>query len=89
MTLRMYADLKALPLTHVAVVLRHEKIHAAACETCDTKDGKIDRIERTISLDGDLTQEQRQRLLEIANKCPVHRTLHSEVWVPTSLAAEA
>lgn len=88
MTLRMYADLKALPLTHVAVVLRHEKIHAAACETCDTKDGKIDRIERIISIEGNLTQEQRQRLLEIANKCPVHRTLHSEVQVPTSLAPE-
>lgn len=89
MTLRMYADLKALPLTHVAVALRHEKIHAAACETCDTKDGTMDRIERVITIEGDLTQEQRQRLLEIANKCPVHRTLHSEVWVPTSLAPES
>lgn len=89
MTLRMYADLKKLPLAHVSVALRHEKIHAEACEHCDTKEGKIDRIERVVTLEGDLTEEQRKRLLEIANKCPVHRTLHSEVWVPTSLAAPA
>jgi len=89
MTLRMYADLKKLPLTHVTVELRHDKIHAVACETCDSKEGKIDRIERVITLTGDLTQDQRQRLLEIANKCPVHRSLHAEVWVPTSLAPES
>jgi putative redox protein len=86
MTLRMYAEMKKLPLRHVSVELRHEKIHAAACQECDTKEGKIDRIERIVTLEGDLTQEQRQRMLEIANKCPVHRTLHSEVWVPTRLA---
>jgi len=66
--------------------LRHEKIHAEACQECETKDGKIDRIERIVTLEGDLSPEQRQRMLEIANKCPVHRTLHSEVWVPTRLA---
>ena len=86
MTLRMYADMKKLPLRHVSVELRHEKIHAEACQECETKDGKIDRIERIVTLEGDLSPEQRQRMLEIANKCPVHRTLHSEVWVPTRLA---
>jgi putative redox protein len=86
MTLRMYADLKKLPLTRVSVELRHEKIHAEACRHCETREGKIDRIERIVTLEGDLTEDQRNRMLEIANKCPVHRTLHSEVWVPTSLA---
>ena len=86
MTLRMYAEVKKLPLAHVSVELRHEKIHAAACQECETKEGKIDKIERVITLEGDLTQEQRSRMLEIANKCPVHRTLHSELWVPTSLS---
>ncbi len=86
MTLRMYAEMKKLPLRHVSVELRHEKIHAAACQECETQEGKIDRIERIVTLEGDLTQEQRLRMLEIANKCPVHRTLHSEVWVPTRLA---
>ena len=89
MTLRMYADLKKLPLKHISVELRHEKIHAEACQHCETKEGKIDRIERVVTLEGDLSDEQRNRLLEIANKCPVHRTLHSEVWVPTSLAPPA
>ncbi len=85
MTLRMYAELKQLPLHHVRVTLRHEKVHAADCAECETREGRIDRIERDIALEGDLTPEQRQRLLEIANKCPVHRTLHSEVWVATRL----
>ncbi|MCK7491640.1 MAG: OsmC family protein [Comamonadaceae bacterium] len=75
MTLRMYADLKKLPLKHISVELRHEKIHAEACQQCETKEGKIDRIERIVTLEGDLSDEQRNRLLEIANKCPVHRTL--------------
>lgn len=86
MTVRMYARHKKIPLEHVSVALAHEKIHAAACEECETKDGKIDKIERVVTLEGDLDAETRQRLLEIANKCPVHRTLHSEVWVPTRLA---
>jgi uncharacterized OsmC-like protein/pimeloyl-ACP methyl ester carboxylesterase len=88
MTLRMYAEVKKLPLTRVSVELRHEKIHAAACQECETKEGKIDKIERLITVEGDLSDEQRQRLLEIANKCPVHRTLRSEVWVPTSLTPD-
>lgn len=79
MTIRMYADRKALPLEHVAVTLRHAKIHAADCAECETKEGKVDHIDRQIRLDGPLSDEQRQRLLEIADKCPVHRTLHSEI----------
>jgi uncharacterized OsmC-like protein/alpha-beta hydrolase superfamily lysophospholipase len=84
MTLRLYAERKALPLDQVTVRLRHAKIHAADCETCETKDGMIDRIERGIVLEGVLDQEQRARLLEIADKCPVHRTLTSEVDIRTA-----
>jgi putative redox protein len=86
MTLRLYADLKGIPLERVSVELRHEKIHALDCAECETKEGKIDRIERLIGLEGVLDPAQRQKLLEIANKCPVHRTLHSEVSIPTRLA---
>jgi len=86
MTLRLYADQKGLPLTGVSVTLRHAKIHASDCATCETKEGKIDRIERTIALEGALDDAQRARLLEIADKCPVHRTLTSEVEIRTSLA---
>ena len=66
--------------------LKHEKIHAQDCSECETREGKIDRIEREIEIDGDLDEAQRARLLEIANKCPVHRTLHSEVIIPTRLS---
>ncbi len=86
-TLRMYADLKGIPLERASVELKHEKIHAADCADCETKEGRIDRIERLIYLEGNLDDAQRQKLLEIANKCPVHRTLHSEVYIPTKLAA--
>ena len=85
MTLRMYADLKGIPLERVSVELKHEKIHAEDCAECETREGRVDRIERAIHLEGDLDGVQRQRLLEIANKCPVHRTLHSEVYIPTKL----
>jgi len=84
MTLRMYAERKALPLEHVSVRLRHEKIHAEDCENCEGKDGWIDRIERRISLGGPLSPEQRESLLSIANRCPVHRTLESKVSIDTS-----
>jgi uncharacterized OsmC-like protein/alpha-beta hydrolase superfamily lysophospholipase len=84
MTLRLYAERKALPLDRVTVSLRHAKIHAVDCETCETKEGMIDRIERGIALEGALDAEQRARLLEIADKCPVHRTLTSEVDIVTS-----
>lgn len=85
MTIRMYADLKGLPLERVTVRLKHEKIHAADCAACETREGKVDQIERLIELEGALDDAQRARLLEIANKCPVHRTLHSEVAIPTLL----
>jgi uncharacterized OsmC-like protein/alpha/beta superfamily hydrolase len=87
MTLRMYADLKKIPLARVTVRLHHEKVHAADCADCETKEGKVDRIERTIELEGELDEAQRARLLEIADKCPVHRTLHSEMEIRTRLAA--
>jgi uncharacterized OsmC-like protein/fermentation-respiration switch protein FrsA (DUF1100 family) len=83
MTLRLYAERKGLPLERVIVELSHSRIHAADCETCETKEGMIDRIERTIALRGNLDAEQRERLLEIADKCPVHRTLTSEVDIRT------
>ena len=83
MTLRLYAERKALPLERVTVALSHSRIHAADCETCETKEGMVDRIERTIALRGNLDAEQRERLLEIADKCPVHRTLTSEVDIRT------
>lgn len=86
MTLRMYANLKKLPLQRVAVTLRHRKIHAQDCAECQTREGKVDEIERVITLEGELSAEQRERLLEIANKCPVHRTLTSEIRVVSRLA---
>jgi len=86
MTLRLYADQKGLPLAGVSVTLTHAKIHAADCASCETKEGKIDRIERTIALEGELDEAQRARLLQIADKCPVHRTLTSEVEIRTALA---
>ena len=83
MTVRMYADQKQLPLERVGVRLVHDKIHADDCADCETKEGKIDRIERVVTLEGDLDDAARAKLLEIASKCPVHRTLHGEVTVPT------
>jgi uncharacterized OsmC-like protein/fermentation-respiration switch protein FrsA (DUF1100 family) len=84
MTLRLYAERKALPLARVTVRLRHSRIHAADCATCETKEGMIDRIERGIVLEGTLDALERARLLEIADKCPVHRTLTSEVDIRTT-----
>lgn len=86
MTLRMYADRKQIPLERVQVALQHAKIHASDCAECETREGKIDRIERVITLEGELDGATRAKLLDIANRCPVHRTLHSEVTVPTRLA---
>jgi putative redox protein len=86
MTIRLYADLKKIPLARVAVLLKHDKIHAVDCENCETKEGKIDRIDREIRLEGELSTEQRGRLMEIADKCPVHRTLHSEIEIRTKAA---
>ncbi|HET6611319.1 MAG TPA: OsmC family protein [Kofleriaceae bacterium] len=85
MTLRLYADRKGWPLEGVTVRLRHDKIHARDCEECETREGRIDWIDRRIEVTGVLDAEQRQRLLEIANKCPVHRTLTSEIHITTAL----
>ena len=85
MTVAMYARRKAWPLEEVTVHLRHSKIHATDCAECETKEGMLDRIERDIHFAGPLTDEQRSKLLEIANKCPVHRTLVSEVDIQTQL----
>ncbi|MFL6194111.1 MAG: alpha/beta fold hydrolase [Thermoanaerobaculia bacterium] len=85
MTLRLYADRKQIPLEGVRVRLRHAKVHAADCASCDVKEGKIDRIEREIEILGPLAPEQRQRLLEMADRCPVHRTLTSKIDVVTRL----
>jgi uncharacterized OsmC-like protein/alpha-beta hydrolase superfamily lysophospholipase len=88
MTLRLYAERKALPLERVTVRLNHSRIHAADCADCETKEGMLDRIDRAITLRGALDAEQRRRLLEIADKCPVHRTLTSEIDIRTVEQAE-
>lgn len=85
MTVRMYADRKGWPLERVRVTLRHSRIHAKDCADCDTADGWIDHIDRDVELSGDLDDSQRQRLLRIAERCPVHQTLTSEVHIATSL----
>ncbi len=84
-TLRMYADRKQWPLEHVEIALRHERVHADDCDGCDDRNRQLDRIHRQVGLAGALDDDQRQRLLEIANKCPVHRTLISDIHVATSL----
>ncbi|MEM7211776.1 MAG: bifunctional alpha/beta hydrolase/OsmC family protein [Pseudomonadota bacterium] len=83
MTIRMYARRKGWPLEHVAVEIEHNKVHASDCETCETESGKVDVFRRAIRLVGDLTDEQRAKCMEIADKCPVHRTLESEIKVET------
>ena len=78
MTLLSYAKRKDIPLEGVQIKLNHEKVHASDCDTCETKEGKLDQITKTIYLQGPLNQEQKESLLEIAKRCPVHRTLTSE-----------
>ncbi|MEK6476797.1 alpha/beta fold hydrolase [Catalinimonas sp. 4WD22] len=85
MTLRMYANHKKWPLKEVRVHLQHQKIHSADCEACEDEAQKIDQIERVIELEGKLSQKQKERLIEIANKCPVHKTLHTPIEVITKL----
>ncbi len=85
MTIRMYAERKGYPLERAEVRLKHAKVHARDCAECETKSGKIDRIEREVELLGDLTDEQRADLMRIADRCPVHRTLHSEISVVTRM----
>jgi uncharacterized OsmC-like protein/alpha/beta superfamily hydrolase len=84
MTLRLYAERKKLPLTRTIVRLHHSRIYPTDCAECETKEGMLDRIERVITLEGELSSKDRKRLLEIADKCPVHRTLTSEIDIRTS-----
>jgi uncharacterized OsmC-like protein/fermentation-respiration switch protein FrsA (DUF1100 family) len=86
MTMRLYADRKALPLERVTVTLKHSKIHAEDCAECETREGMLDQIDRVISIEGALDADQRKRLMEIADKCPVHRTLTSEIRIVTKAA---
>ena len=85
-TATMYAQRKSWPLQDVTVRLRHSRIHAEDCAECETKEGKIDRIELGIEFAGPLSSEQRSKLLEIAKKCPVHRTFTSETNIKTRVA---
>ena len=82
MTVALYARRNEWPLEEVTVRLRHSRIHAADCAECESKTGRLDRVEWTVQFSGDLTAAQRTRLLEIAQMCPVHRTLRSEVHIP-------
>jgi putative redox protein len=86
MTLRMYANRKKIDLTSATVRVEHDKVHAEDCEDCESASGKIDEFRRTISLQGDLTEAERGRMLEIADRCPVHRTLHGEIKVRSKLS---
>ena len=83
MTLALYARRKKWPLEAIEVTLQHSRTHAADCAECEIKDGHIDRIEREIALAGPLEETQRARLLELADRCPVHRTLTSEIDIRT------
>jgi putative redox protein len=85
MTLALYARKKQWPLEAVEVRLRHSKIHAADCDECETREGKLDRIDTEIVLTGRLDGDQRVRLLQIAQMCPVHRTLTSEIHIQSRL----
>jgi putative redox protein len=85
MTLRLYAQRKGLDLQRVTVRLQHHRIHAEDCMDCETRDGFLDRIDREIELAGNLDEAQKNRLLEIAERCPVHRTLTSEINIRTFL----
>ena len=82
--MRMYADRKGWPLRRTTVRLRHRRIHARDCAGCETRTGQLDQIERQLQFEGELTDEQRARLPDIAERRPVHRTLHSEVLVSTA-----
>jgi putative redox protein len=85
MTLRLYANRKGWPLQHVTVRLHHARVHARDCHDCETREGYLDQIDTEVELAGPLDAEQRARLLEIAERCPVHRTLTSEIVIRTRL----
>ena len=86
MTLRMYARRKGWAVGRISVLVRHEKIHARDCEDCESREGRVDVFERIVAIEGPLDEERRARLLEIADRCPVHRTLTGEVRIRTRLA---
>lgn len=87
MTLRMYADHKKWPLEGVSVTLSHSRIHVKDCEDCETEKGVVSEIRREVSIEGpELSDEQRARLMEIADRCPVHRTLSSEIKIRTAMS---
>lgn len=86
MTLRMYARHKGLAVGTIRCAVSHTKIHAEDCAECETKTGRIDRFERVIEIEGPLDAATRQRLLEIADRCPVHRTLEGEIVIASRLA---
>ena len=83
MTIGLYARRNRMPLENITVSLSHSRIYAADCEECETREGMLDRIDRSITLEGDLNDEQRKRLLEVADKCPVHHTMTSEIDIRT------
>lgn len=85
MTLRMYAERKGWNVRHIKVTLSHDRVYAKDCATCETETGHLSRIVREISVDGDLDDSQRKSLLAIADKCPVHKTLQSEIVIETDL----
>jgi putative redox protein len=86
MTAALYARRKGWPLESITVRLRHSRIHASDCADCETKEEKLDRIDVAIELAGALSEEQRRRMVEIAERCPVHRTLQSEMDIRTRIA---
>jgi putative redox protein len=85
MTIRMYANRKQIPLKNIEVTLRHSRIHAKDCEDCETDKGMIDVLDKNVTLDGNLSQEQKEKLMEIAEKCPVHKTLLNDILINTKL----
>lgn len=89
MTVGLFARRKKWPLEDVVVGLRHSRIHAQDCADCETKEGMLDRIDIDVELKGPLTEEQRAKLMEIASKCPVHRTLKSEMEIKVGAASPA
>jgi putative redox protein len=86
MTMRLYARRKDIPLAGVSVTLSHDRVHAEDCAVYETRDGKLDRIRRTITMSGALSTEQRADLLRVADRCPVHRTLSSDIYIETFAA---
>lgn len=86
MTVKMYADRKKWPVEDIYLELRHNKSHVEDCETCENPDSKIDLIEKELIIKGELNQEQKEKLLEISKKCPVHRTMLSEIKIDSSLS---